>query len=183
MLMSEKKTPNWLRGLEIVLGFIAVILGIAVLVMPDVAVETLIFLLYFALFFIGVGRILVGALFRRLERSLRVLNIIVGLVLIAVAITIIAYQYPYFATAFMVSLLAYGLLVDGIIRIVVGAIAKVLPNWIRGSFVVLGILMIISAIVVLAYPDVGVLTLVFLLSIGLLWGGIDAIIAGATGEL
>jgi uncharacterized membrane protein HdeD (DUF308 family) len=94
---------------------------------------------------------------------------------------VLAYQYPYFATAVLVSLFAFGLLINGITRVIIGAMAKILANWIRGSLVVGGILTIILSIVVLAYPGVAVLTLVFLLSIGLTWSGIDAIISGATG--
>jgi uncharacterized membrane protein HdeD (DUF308 family) len=44
-----------------------------------------------------------------------------------------------------------------------------------------GILTIILSVVVLAFPGVAILTLVFLLSIGLIWSGIDAIVAGAEG--
>jgi uncharacterized membrane protein HdeD (DUF308 family) len=94
---------------------------------------------------------------------------------------VLAYQYPYFATAVLVSLLALGLLVHGITRVIIGATAKILANWVRGLLVAGGILNIILSIVVLAYPDVGLLTLTFLLSIGLTWSGIDAIIAGAEG--
>jgi uncharacterized membrane protein HdeD (DUF308 family) len=179
--MSEEKMPNWLRALYIIMGLVAVVLGIAVLLMPNVAIDTLIFLLYFALLFIGMGRILIGALFKRLPRGLRIISIIGGLVLLGLSIMVLAYQYPYFATAVLVSLLALGLLVHGITRVIIGATAKILANWVRGLLVAGGILNIILSIVVLAYPDVGLLTLTFLLSIGLTWSGIDAIIAGAEG--
>jgi uncharacterized membrane protein HdeD (DUF308 family) len=179
--MSEEKMPNWLRALYIIMGLVAVVLGIAVLLMPNVAIETLTLLLYFALFFIGTGRILIGALFRLLPRGLRIINIIGGLVLLGLAIMVLAYQYPYFATAVLVSLLAFGLLVHGITRVIIGAMAKILANWVRGLLVVGGILTIILSIIVLVTPGVAVLTLVFLLSIGLTWSGIDAIVSGVTG--
>jgi uncharacterized membrane protein HdeD (DUF308 family) len=179
--MSEEKMPNWLRALYIIMGLVAVVLGIAVLLMPNVAIETLIFLLYFALFLIGTGRILIGALFTRLPRGLRIISIIGGLVLLGLALVVLAYQYPYFATAVLVSLLGFGLLVHGITRVIIGATAKILANWIRGLLVAGGVLAVILSVVVLVYPGVAVLTLVFLLSIGLTWSGIDAIVAGAEG--
>ena len=179
--MSDWKAPNWLRGLEIIIGLVAVVLGIIVPLMPDVAVETLIFLLYLALLFIGIGRILIGALFKLLPLGLRIISIIAGVVLLGLAITILAYQYPYFGTAVLISWLAIVLLINGITSIVVGGFAKVLANWIRGLLVVVGVLTIISSIIVLVYPDVAVLTLTFLLSLGLIWGGIDAIITGIKG--
>jgi uncharacterized membrane protein HdeD (DUF308 family) len=179
--MSEEKMPNWLRALYIITGLVAVVLGIAVLLMPNVAVETLVFLLYFALLFIGTGRILIGALFKLLPQGLRIISIIGGLVLLGLSIVVLVYQYPYFAIAVLVSLLAFGLLVHGITRVIIGAMAKLLANWVRGLLVVGGILTIILSIIVLVYPGVGLLTLAFLLSIGLTWSGIDAIVAGATG--
>jgi len=179
--MSEEKMPNWLRALYIIMGLVAVVLGIAVLLMPNVAIETLVLLLYFALFFIGTGRILIGALFKGLPRGLRIISIIGGLVLIGLSIVVLTYQYPYFATAVLVSLLGFGLLVHGITRVIIGATAKILANWVRGLLVVGGVLAVILSIVVLVYPGVAILTLVFLLSIGLTWSGIDAIVAGAEG--
>lgn len=179
--MSEEKIPKWLRPLYIIIGLVAVVLGIAVLLMPNVAVDTLVFLLYFALLFIGTGRILIGALFKLLPRGLRIINIIAGLVLLGLAITVLVYQYPYFATAVLVSLLAFGLLINGLTRIIAGGSAKILPNWMRGLLVAGGVLTIILSIIVLVYPGVALLTLVFLLSIGLTWSGIDAIVSGATG--
>jgi uncharacterized membrane protein HdeD (DUF308 family) len=152
------------------------------MLMPNVAAETLIFVLYFALLFIGTRRILIGALFTRLSRGLRIISIIAGLVLIGLAIMVLAYQYPYFATAVLISWFAVALLINGITSIVVGGFARILPNWVRGLLVVAGVLTIISSTIVLVYPDIAVLTLVFLLSVGLIWSGIDAIVAGATGS-
>ncbi|HVO36615.1 MAG TPA: DUF308 domain-containing protein [Candidatus Acidoferrum sp.] len=179
--MSEEKIPNWLRALYIITGLIAVVLGIVVPLMPNAAIETLIFLLYFAMFFIGTGRIMIGALFSGLPRGLRIISIIGGLVLIGLSIVVLVYQYPYFATAVLISLLAFGLLVHGITRVIIGATAKILANWVRGLLVAGGIITIILSVVVLAFPDVAILTLVLLLSIGLIWSGIDAIVAGAEG--
>ena len=180
--MNTEKIPNWLRGLYIIIGLITVALGIVVLLMPSVAIETLAFLLYLALLFVALGRMLIGTMFKDLPRGLRIINVVAGLALLGIAIMVLAYQYPFFATAVMISLLALGLLIDGITRIAIGGFAKILANWVRASLVVGGILTVILSIVVLVFPDVAVLTLVFLLSIGLIWSGADAIFAGATGS-
>jgi uncharacterized membrane protein HdeD (DUF308 family) len=179
--MNEEKAPNWLRALDIILGLVAVVLGIAVLFMPNVAVETLIFYLYFALLFIGTERILVGALFKPLSRGLRIISIVAGLIAIGLAIAVLAYSYPYFATALLVSMLAFALLIQGVARVIIGALAKILANWVRGLLVAGGVLSIVLSIMVLVFPGVALLTLVFLLSITLVWNGIDAIVAGVTG--
>lgn len=58
----------------------------------------------------------------------------------------------------------------------------VLPNWVRGIAVAVGILSILLAFVVLVFPRVALLTLVFLLAIALLCIGIERLIAGITGQ-
>ncbi|HTW55215.1 MAG TPA: DUF308 domain-containing protein [Thermoplasmata archaeon] len=57
-----------------------------------------------------------------------------------------------------------------------------LPNWYRGLATLVGLVSIVLAIVVLADPALGLLTLVFLLGFALLVIGIDRIIAGITGH-
>jgi uncharacterized membrane protein HdeD (DUF308 family) len=149
---------------------------------PDVAVTTLIFLLYVALLIIGIGRILIGALAKHLPVGIRILSIIAGLILIGLSIAVLAYQYPYFATDLMIAMFAFALLMYGISSITIGGFSKILPNWVRGLFVAEGIFAIIISIVVLVVPDIAILTLVFLLSFALVWNGIIAIVSGVTGK-
>lgn len=57
-----------------------------------------------------------------------------------------------------------------------------LPGWYRVLATLVGVVSIVLAIVVLADPALGVLTLVFLLGFALLVIGIDRIAAGITGH-
>jgi uncharacterized membrane protein HdeD (DUF308 family) len=57
-----------------------------------------------------------------------------------------------------------------------------LPMWARVLAIVVGIASIVLAFVVLAYPGLAVLTLVFLLALAFLFIGIDRLIAGVTGH-
>lgn len=177
--MTEEKAPNWLRALNIITGLVAIILGIVVLLIPSVAVETLVFLLYIALMVVGFGRILIGALADFLSRGLRVVSVIAGL--IAVVAAILALVYPNFGVAFLVSLFGATLLIVGLGRVIIGVMAKILANWVRALIIIGGFLTIALSIAVLIFPGVALLTLVFLLSFALLVNGIDAVVSGVTG--
>jgi uncharacterized membrane protein HdeD (DUF308 family) len=61
--------------------------------------------------------------------------------------------------------------------------AKVtLPGWARALAIVVGIVSIILGIIVLLFPGLAILTLIFLLAIAFLFIGIDRLIAGITGH-
>ena len=57
-----------------------------------------------------------------------------------------------------------------------------LPGWARALAIVVGIVSLILSVVVLTYPGLALLTLVFLLAIAFLFIGIDRLIAGITGH-
>ncbi len=57
-----------------------------------------------------------------------------------------------------------------------------LPTWYRALALVVGLIAIGLAFVVLAFPNLALLTLVFLLGFALLVIGIDRVIAGITGH-
>jgi len=59
---------------------------------------------------------------------------------------------------------------------------KMFPSRLRVASGVVGVLSIVLAIVFLAFPGLAIGTLIFLLSIGLLFVGIEAIATGVVGR-
>lgn len=57
-----------------------------------------------------------------------------------------------------------------------------LPTWYRTVAIIVGLISIVLAFVVLIYPGLAVLTLIFLLAFALMFIGIDRLIAGVTGQ-
>ncbi len=57
-----------------------------------------------------------------------------------------------------------------------------LPTWARALAIVVGLVAIAAGIIVLVFPGIAVLTLVFLLGIALLFIGIDRLMSGITGH-
>ena len=174
--ISRQKSPNWLRYVQVVLGAISIILSIAILTHPGIAVYTIILMLSIALLIIGIERIATG-IAPLPSRSSRVANIGLGALAIAVALVVIS--FPVFTAGLLVTLAAISLLFVGIARIVQGVRNKDAPGWSRGFMVGVGVLSIAVSLLVIAHPiSFGVVLLGFMISIALLINGIQMIALG-----
>jgi uncharacterized membrane protein HdeD (DUF308 family) len=57
-----------------------------------------------------------------------------------------------------------------------------LPGWARTLAVIVGILSLIAGFLVLIFPGLGILTVVYFLAIALIFIGVDRLAAGITGH-
>lgn len=177
--MTEKKAPVWLRALDVVLGLIAIILSIFVLVYPETAIVTLIFILSIALLIVGIARLIIGVSAKYLSNGLRALNLGAGF--LSIILAIVALLYPGLATQMLIYLLSFALMFNGIARVVIGGFGKTFPSWLRGLQVVVGLLTIVLSVVAVTFPAFGFLTLIFMLSVSFLLNGIARIVSGIIG--
>ncbi|MGE5822320.1 MAG: cellulase family glycosylhydrolase [Nitrososphaerota archaeon] len=141
---------------------------------------------YIWLFLAGIGLIVLGAerlasgiLAKGVKRSSRLLNIGVGVGLIIYIGS--GFFYPEFATKWLIIFLGFGLLANGIIRIVSGLKKKEEESYDISS-IGLGILITSLAILVLAYPALGIALLLIMTVIALAISGIQIILAGLRGR-
>ena len=178
---NERQVSNGLRALYIIFGIVGIILGVAVLLMPDAGLETLMILLNVGLLFIASGRIVTGVMAKHLSRAFRIVNVVAGISVFVLALMV--FLFPIFNLAFLVALFAVALLVYGMSRIMIGGFVDILPGWVRGILVAGGIFTIIMSFIVLLFPGAALISLVFLLSIVLIWNGLDAIVTGVTGSV
>jgi uncharacterized membrane protein HdeD (DUF308 family) len=177
----RQKSPNWLRYVQVGLGAISIILSIAILTQPGIAVYTIILMLSIALLIIGIERIATG-IAPLPSRSSRISNIGLGALAIAVALVVIS--FPVFTAGFLVTLAAISLLFVGIARIVQGVRNKDTPGWSRGFMVGVGVLSIAVSLLVIARPiSFGVVLLGLMISIALLINGIQMIALGIGGRM
>lgn len=175
--MTNKKSPTWLRGLQIGLGLIILFLSIMVLMNPIFGTISVIFFLAFLLLFAGIEKIISGIF---IPGKSRFANI--GLGLAVMILSMIALSYPVGTGIFVVMLLGIALLADGISRIVHGFRDRQVKKWLKGFGVVAGILSIILGIVVMVLPGVGLVFAGILIGIALLITGIQIISEGFAGE-
>jgi uncharacterized membrane protein HdeD (DUF308 family) len=176
---APEKAPNWLRTLDVIFGLIAVLLSVTVLVYPGLAILTLILILSLALLVLGIARISKGIFEKYLSDGFRAFNIIMGSLVLILGITVVV--FPDFGTSLLITLLSVGLLFNGIGRIIIGGFVKVLPSWLRSLLVIIGLLTVVFSIAVLLLPNLGAVTLAYIVAISFLVNGIARIIEGING--
>jgi uncharacterized membrane protein HdeD (DUF308 family) len=171
------KSPGWLRGAQIGLGLIAVILSIYIIAYPARATVSILYILSIVLLVIGIGQVLSGIF---IKRKSRLASIVLGIIVIILAITLLA--YPVGTTVIAVILLAIALLFVGIERIVHGVGNKERRRWARAFSIGVGVIAIAVSIAIMVSPVFGARLVGVIVGIALLIIGIEMIIAGITGK-
>ena len=177
MTVSETKSPGWLRGAQIGLGIIALIISIYILAYPVLTFVTIVLLLGVILFVVGIERIIQGIVAPGKSRWGTV-----GLGILVLIISIIVMEAPGAVGVFLIILLAIGLLFDGIARVYHGATDKTTSRWSRIFSIVAGVIEIGVSIMIMASPVIGVGLVSFLIAIALIIVGIQIIAAGVSGR-
>jgi uncharacterized membrane protein HdeD (DUF308 family) len=178
--MSERKASGILRVLEILLGLIAVILGVYILIFPAMSIVTITFFLAIALFFVGLFRAFWGIAAKNISMGARGAAILIGIIIVAIAVTIMA--FPVFATGTVIILIDIGVLIYAIERIAVGASSRDESAATRGFQIIMGLIMFSLAMLVLFYPGLAAAFLGILLGIAFVFVGLEGIVAGIVGR-
>lgn len=170
-------SPTWLRMAQIGLGVVILILSIIVLINPILGSISIILFLAFLLLFAGIEKIISGIIFSGQTRFISV-----GLGILVIIIAMIALAYPVGASIFVVILLGVALLMDGISRIIHNIKDHTSSKWSKYFGIGVGVLSIILAAAVIAYPGIGLAIAGILIGIALLITSVHIISAGVTGE-
>ena len=132
MKSSMEKSPGWLRGVQIGLGIITVILAIYALAFPAVTFLAVIVILAIILFIVGIEKIITGIFLPVKGRWATI-----GFGILVLIFAGLAISFPE-ATALVVTVfVGIGLIFNGCARIVEGIfwktfwLGKVFPNWCR----------------------------------------------------
>ncbi|MBS7249070.1 MAG: DUF308 domain-containing protein [Candidatus Freyarchaeota archaeon] len=107
----------------------------------------------------------------------RALLVILGLVAIMFAVAV--WLYYTVAIFTMILLFAFSLISIGLVGVSVGLENKGLPSGWRILWLTLGIISLAIAVIVIAFPLIGISILIILLGVGLLFNGFNGIIQGA----
>lgn len=176
-IMSESKSPGWMRFAQIGLGIIAVILSITILVYPRGSVVTIVYLAGVVLLIVGIEKVITGFFVRSGSRMGSI-----GLGILVIILSLIVMAFPHGTTVFLVVMLGVALLVYGIARIIHGIGDRETSGWARWSNIGVGVLMLIISGLILASPGFGIAFTAFLIGIALLIAGIQIIAAGFSGR-
>jgi uncharacterized membrane protein HdeD (DUF308 family) len=181
---TVRRSPPWLRMLEIVIGSIAVLLSIVVLlfliIYPVAALLTVILFLSIVFLIVGIERIAIGISSLSSTKKARYTNIALGIVILGLSIFLM--EFPIYTAAFLIILGAAALLVSGIARVVQG-LSRDIPRLFKGLNIGVGALSIIISFLVIINPvRFGLVLLTTLLALTLLIVGIEMISLGARGN-
>jgi uncharacterized membrane protein HdeD (DUF308 family) len=108
----------------------------------------------------------------------RALRVIMGL--IAIAASLIVLSFPGLAVSTLLFFLSFALIFLGVARIGHSVGAKFWSKSHRVLHAVAGVLALILGVIVLAFPGLGIATLVFLLALALLAYGIVSLVIGGS---
>ena len=111
---------------------------------------------------------------------IRTAEVILGLISLLAGVYVLA--YPLVAVFTLIVLLAIGLIFLGSRDIVLGAMGKFLPGWLRAANIIIGVLAFVLSVVVISEPGFAVRTLVLLLYVVLFVRGVAGISLGAAGK-
>jgi uncharacterized membrane protein HdeD (DUF308 family) len=176
MKTSLDKSPGWLRGAQIGLGILVVILSIYALAYPGAAFVSLVLILGIILFIVGIEKIISGIL---LPIKGRWATIGLGILVLIFAGFVIA--FPGFATWIITVFIGIALLFSGAASIA-QAFSGRESGWKKAFLIGVGALLIVLGIMVLVSPVFGAQFAGFVIAIGLLIAGIQMIAVGATGR-
>ena len=158
----------------IIFGLVAIAASIFVVAMPGIALLTLVFLLSFSLLFVGLSRIGRGISLKALSKGHRVLDLLVGL--LGIAIGIVVFLFPLLGVGTLIFMLAFATMFIGISSVAIGASVSQLTRGMRALDLISGFLAIILSIIVLVNPAAAILSLLFLLSVSFMISGIESIV-------
>jgi uncharacterized membrane protein HdeD (DUF308 family) len=175
-ILSSTKSPGWLRGVQIGLGVLVIILSIYALVFPAAAFLSIVWILAIILFFIGIEKIITGIFLPQRSKWATI-----GLGILVLIFAGLAIAYPGAAAFVVIIFIGVAMLFGGIARLVEGFSGH-RSGWQRAFLIGVGILLIIISIAVMVSPMFGAVLAGIIIAIGLLITGFQMVAAGFTGE-
>ena len=176
MKTSMDKSPGWMRGVQIGLGILVVVLSIYALAYPGAAFVSLVLILGIILFIVGIEKIVSGIFLPIKGRGATI-----GLGILALIFAGFVIAFPGFATWIITVFIGIALLFGGAASIV-QAFSGRESGWKKAFLIGVGALLIIIGITTLVSPIFGAQFAGFVIAIGLLIAGIQMVAAGATGR-
>ena len=176
MKTSMDKSPGWMRGVQIGLGILVVILSIYALAYPGAAFVSLVLILGIILFIVGIEKIVSGIFLPIKGRGATI-----GLGILALIFAGFVIAFPGFASWIITVFIGIALLFGGAASIV-QAFSGRESGWKKAFLIGVGALLIIIGITTLVSPIFGAQFAGFVIAIGLLIAGIQMVAAGATGR-
>ena len=178
--MIEKRSPAWLRILEIIFGILLLPVAIFVVADSGFVLTILAYTIGFGLLVLGLSRVFAGVFGKYFAPWFRELNAGGGLIAIVLGIVILI--VPQTLIGLLALLVAFALLIVGVVEIVAGGFAKHPPAWVRGLIGVVGVLTVGLSVFLILVPPSAEISLAVIVAIVLVAVGLRDIVHGVTGH-
>jgi uncharacterized membrane protein HdeD (DUF308 family) len=178
--MTVVEHPSWIRGVDIFIGLITVLIGAWILLSPDLVEATLVLTVAIGLFFIGLVRAGKGISLTGFSTRVRAMKAISGFG--AILLSISAIVFSELAITVLITLLTFGIMLVGLSRIVVGYGEKSLPLWTRSAYTIGGGIVFFIGFFAAIFSGLGFFILRLMLSTVFFVLGIIRIAAASKGE-
>jgi uncharacterized membrane protein HdeD (DUF308 family) len=175
-VINNNELPRWARMGQIILGFLSIILAGIVLLFPTITTISLVIILSVVLIILGIEKVTIS--FVRGKRKL----IDIGLGVAVIGIGIAAITFPLAATLVFISLIAFGLLFDGISRIIEGVVEKTRHRWNRVFNIGTGIVSVFLSGIIITMSFIGEIFISLLIAFALLITGLVILTSGIYGN-
>jgi hypothetical protein len=100
--MEELKSPGWIRGIQIGLGAVAVILSIFILINPALATVSIVLIASIILLIVGIEQVILGLFVKQKSRFVSI-----GLGVLVIILSSIIIAYPKGTTVLLIYILAF----------------------------------------------------------------------------
>ena len=176
----EKRSPAWLRVLEILAGLLLLPVAVFVVVDSTFALTVLAYTIGIGLLVLGLSRVFAGVFGSYFAPWFRELN--AGGGSIAVVLGLVILISPQTLLGFLALLVAFALLIIGVVEIVAGGFAKHPPIRIRGVIALVGVLTVALSVFLIIDPPSAQIGLALVVAVVLVAVGIRDIAHGVTGH-
>ena len=178
--MIEKRSPAWLRLLEIIFGILLLPVAIFVVADSGFVLTILAYTIGFGLLILGLSRVFAGVFGKYFAPWFRELNAGGGLIAIILGIVILI--VPQTLIGLLALLVAFALLIVGVVEIVAGGFAKHPPVWVRALIGIVGVLTVGLSVFLILDPPSAEVSLAAIVAIVLIAVGLRDIVHGVTGH-
>lgn len=179
--MNSEDYPGWIRGFDILVGFVLVLIGFYVLIGGTFTEALILNFFAIGLLLVGVIRTVKGFMMPNLQRVSKVIKILLGIGIIGLSVGVIL--FPALAITTLIILVALALMMSGMSRMVVGYMEKELAAWARGMYIVAGLVTFSIGFIAGIFPTFGFLILSLMISLAIIFLGVVRILSGISGEL
>lgn len=175
--MGSAKSPGWQRAAQIGLGILAIIVSGLAIFFPGIFIVSLVIVIAIVLIFVGIEKIISGIFVVHKSKWATV-----GLGILVIILASLVLAFPLAGTLFLIFIMAFALMFDGFARIIQGITDKQLRGWSKGFSIGVGILAVIIAVMVLAFPLFGIEFAAIFVGIVLIIIGIQMVSTGVSGR-